>query len=686
VVGINKMQRITTGGGIVKMMKGKEGWKHMIPGLLILCFILMIASPMYANPDATVNSVKVMDRTGTIKVIVDASDAVSYTAYRAKTPRNSLVVEVFPATLSSKVKKTIEVNYGLVENVRVIQATDKARTVKVMVDLISQVDYKVIAAAGRKGFTVELGTAMISTAKATKAVAKEPAATTEKPVSEQPVVTKKTPVTTTPKHVSQTTKKVETEPAVTYKPSAPKYSPVAKKKAPAAPAEKMVSMDFVNADLIYVLKILAKEMNLNIVTDPTVSGAVTMTLKNVPASGALNIIVKMSGYSYKVVGNTMIVGDEKTLAKIPSNIMTVKKSNEVTQVIPLENAKPGDVMGVLSSNYPDAKIQPDSRLNALIVTADIGTIKQMKTLASQLDVAVPAPPPPKTEIIPLKAATPRDIMATLQKLVPTLSYNSDERLNALIVTGDDASITQLKDYLDELDAPLRQVNLDVKVVDLTETGAKTFGGSWGIQGSTGQLVNTTFTEVNPDLIANPGATGAILPITYFTRSALQISFQLNALITASEAKVLAAPKVTTISGKEAQIHIGEKYPVVYYDPRAGQYQVIYVDIGTKLNIMATVLPDGNVSLNVKPDISNLLDLINNQYPHTANRTANVYMRIKDGETMVLGGLLRETENVTKNKIPLLGDIPIIGQIFKAENRTKSKNEVVIMITPRVIAQ
>jgi len=668
------------------MMKGKEGWKHMIPGLLILCFILMIASPMYANPDATVNSVKVMDRTGTIKVIVDASDAVSTTAYRAKTPRNSLVVEVFPATLSSKVKKTIEVNYGLVENVRVIQATD-ARTVKVMVDLISQVDYKVIAAAGRRGFTVELGTAMISTAKATKAVAKEPAATTEKPVKEQPVVTKKTPVTIAPtKHVAQTTK-VATEPAVSYKPSAPKYSAVGKKKA-AAPAEKekMVSMDFVNADLIYVLKILAKEMNMNIVTDPTVSGAVTMTLKNVPASGALNIIVKMSGYSYKVVGNTIIVGDEKTLSKIPSNIMGIKKGNEVTQVIPLENAKPGDVMGVLSSNYPDAKIQPDSRLNALIVTADLGSIKQMKVLASQLDVAVPAPPPPKTEIIPLKAATPRDIMATLQKLVPTLSYNSDERLNALIVTGDDASITQLKDYLDELDAPLRQVNLDVKVVDLTESGAKSFGGQWGIQGTTGQLVNTTFNEVNPDLVANPGATGAILPITYFTRTALQMNFQLQALITSSEAKVLAAPKVTTISGKEAQIHIGEKYPVVYYDPRAGQYQVIYVDIGTKLNITATVLPDGNVSLNVKPDISNLLDLINNQYPHTANRTANVYMRIKDGETMVLGGLLRETENMTKNKIPLLGDIPIVGQLFKSESRSKSKNEVVIMITPRVIPQ
>ncbi|MDQ7822107.1 MAG: secretin N-terminal domain-containing protein [Candidatus Eremiobacteraeota bacterium] len=671
------------------MLKRNEGWKNMILGLLILCFALVLVSPTYASPDATVNSVKVMDRTGTIKVIVDANEAISYTSYRTKTPTKAIVLEVYPAVLSSKLKKSIAVNYGLIEDVRVIQATDKARTVKVIINVVSQPDYKVIAAAGRRGFTVELGTAMISTAKATTAVAKTTA--TEAPTEPvtKPAVTPDKPAAT-PKHTAQAQPR-ETYEQPAYKPAAPRYKPVAKKKAE-APKEKMVTMDFVNADLIYVLKILAKELNLNLVTDPSVSGAVTMTLKNVPATGALNLIIKMSGYDYKKVDSTLIVGDSKVLDKIPSNIMKVKKGDETTQVIPLENAKPGDVQGVLSSNYPDAKIQPDSRLNALIVTADPNTIKQMKTLASQLDVAVPAPPPPKTEIIPLKAAVARDIIATLQKLVPTLTYNYDERLNAIIVTGDDSAISQCKDYLDELDANLKQISLDVKVVDLTETGQKSFGGSWGVGGTQGVLMNTTFTESNPTG-TGPGAisglsytTGGVIPITYFTRSALQMSVQINALINASEAKVLAAPKVTTISGKEATIHIGEKYPVVYYDPRAGQYQVIYVDIGTKLNITATVLPDGNVSLHIKPDISTLLDLINNQYPHTANRTADVYMRVKDGDTMVLGGLLRETENVTKNRIPLLGDIPIIGQLFKNETRSKSKNEVVIMITPRIMVQ
>jgi uncharacterized membrane protein len=129
--------------------------------------MLAVVAPTFAAPDATVTSVKVMDRTGTIKVIVGADGAVSYSAYRMKSP-NALVVEVYPANLSSKVKKKIDVNYGLIEDVRVIQATDKARTVKVIVDVISPVDYKVITEAGRCGFTLELGTAMILRRKSRK--------------------------------------------------------------------------------------------------------------------------------------------------------------------------------------------------------------------------------------------------------------------------------------------------------------------------------------------------------------------------------------------------------------------------------------------------------------------------------------------------------------------------------------
>jgi len=515
---------------------------------------------------------------------------------------------------------------------------------------------------------------------------------------------------------------------VSKKNSKSAYNAAGKSEAPA----KLVSLDLVNADLIYVLKILAKELGMNIVTDPTVQGSVTMTLKDVPASGALNIVVKMSGYDYKRVDNTIVVGDPKLLATIPSNIMNVKKGAEITQAIPLEHAKAADISSMVSASYPDAKVQSDPRGTALIVSADPDSMKAIRSFVSQLDYDVPAPIPPRTEIVALKAAKGEEILPILQKLVPTLSYDVDKRLNSLILTGDEASVSLCKDYLEQLDAHLQQIALDVKVVDLTESGSKSFGGSWGTSPDNmggGMLVDTALTEVpsnrnvvygdysfvngykpevdtdgNVTYVPNimnysetvegsariphyiSGSPGQNYPfsIGYFTRSGLTLNFQLQALITATEAKVLASPRLTTKSGEKAEVHIGERYPIVYYDPRAGQYQVQYVDIGTNLQLTATVLPDGYVEMNIQPDISNLLGLVNDQYPRTANRTANITMRVKDGDTMVLAGLLREDEQKTTTKIPLLGDIPIIGHLFKTESSQKSKNEVVIMVTPQVL--
>ncbi len=513
---------------------------------------------------------------------------------------------------------------------------------------------------------------------------------------------------------------------VSKKNSKSAYNAAGKSEAPA----KLVSLDLVNADLIYVLKILAKELGMNIVTDPTVQGSVTMTLKDVPASGALNIVVKMSGYDYKRVDNTIVVGDPKLLATIPSNIMNVKKGAEITQAIPLEHAKAADISSMVSASYPDAKVQSDPRGTALIVSADPDSMKAIRSFVSQLDYDVPAPIPPRTEIVALKGAKGEEILPILQKLVPTLSYDVDKRLNSLILTGDEASVSLCKDYLEQLDAHLQQISLDVKVVDLTESGSKSFGGQWGTSSDNiggGMLVDTTLTEFpsnksggwdgdysvingekpvydsqtglryEPNIVnysdlwhptptyasGSPG-TNYPMPIGYFTRSGLVLQFQLQALITATEAKVLASPRLTTKSGEKAEVHIGERYPIVYYDPRAGQYQVQYVDIGTNLELTATVLPDGYVELNMKPDISNLLGLVNDQYPRTANRTANITMRVKDGDTMVLAGLLREDEQKTTRKVPLLGDIPIIGHLFKTESVDKSKNEVVIMVTPQIL--
>jgi type IV pilus assembly protein PilQ len=123
---------------------------------------------------------------------------------------------------------------------------------------------------------------------------------------------------------------------------------------------------------------------------------------------------------------------------------------------------------------------------------------------------------------------------------------------------------------------------------------------------------------------------------------------------------------------------------VYFDPRAGQFQVQYVDIGIKLDVTSTVKADGYVLIDVRPEVSTLLELINNQYPRTAVRIIETKMRVKDGDTIIIGGLIREEDIQNVSKIPLLGDLPILGPLFRQVSVTKNRNEVVLMMTPNIM--
>ena len=294
----------------------------------------------------------------------------------------------------------------------------------------------------------------------------------------------------------------------------------------------------------------------------------------------------------------------------------------------------------------------------------------------------------------------------------------------LIVEGTPGAIDRAKQLLAELDRPKDQVMIDVKVVDLTEGGQKRLGIQWSTTGIAQGVFNTVFTEgaipgVTVPLAAAglvPGvvptgapdpATGVVtfgpnaaatafdipgvpapdfvgMPIRAFARSPFVIASTIQFLVQTNEAKILASPRVATQSGTEALIHIGDKFPIVYFDPRAGQFQVQYVDIGIKLDVKPEIKADGYIVTELRPEVSNLIELVNNQYPRTAIRTVNTTMRVKDGDTIVIGGLIREDERVTVAKLPFLGDLPVLGVLFRTTGVDKSRSEVVMMLTPHIM--
>jgi len=341
-------------------------------------------------------------------------------------------------------------------------------------------------------------------------------------------------------------------------------------------------------------------------------------------------------------------------------------------------------------------------MNGFFALGSKSDVLQIKAEVPNLD-RVPEPPaPPQREFVPVKYGEMNEIKSLLATLVPDVQYNVDSRRQVLILEGAPGAIDQVKELLAEIDRPMDQVMMEIKVVDLSENGSKTLGMTWG--GTQPGTLGTTFTEnavgqsvvrsinyltgqpvVNLDPATIPAPSQfTSLAINPFARSPFVIQSNMNFLISEGEAKILASPRIATISGKESLIHIGDKFPIVYFDPRAGQFQVQYVDIGIKLDVNPQVKADGYIMCDLRPEVSTLVELVNNQYPRTAVRTVQTLMRVKDGDTVVIGGLINEQDVHGVTRVPLLGDLPIIGAMFRSISDTRARNEVVLMLTPHVM--
>lgn len=681
---------------------------------LLACVLAvgLAVSTASAAQAATVTDVKVSDSSGTLQVEIGASGSVKHRAKTLSKPQKLIVVDIFPAVIGENVRTSFDVNQGLVEKVRVKQYNDN--TVRVYVDVISHPEYKVMTSSGSRGLTLAINTSQIAEGKPESA----PAVSDEKPA--QP---RNTAVRPAPRRVAQVAPRVRPAPtrsangmSLSGAGGAPKSALRARRapKRPPAPKQRLVTLDFVNADLVYVLKVLAKEMNRNIFVGPTVEGSVTVTLKNVPVEGAMALILKMqeNEYDYKVVKTTVIVASPDKLAQIPDDILdddnikeAVVPEDAIRQEFVLEKAPAAKVMDFLSGQYDRVKFINHPTMNGFYAVGAKNDILQIKRELPNLDRVPEPPPPPLREFLSVKYGDVNEMRTLLSTLVPDVQYNVDARLSLIIAEGSPGAIDQVKELLAELDRPLDQVMIDVKVVDISDTGRKNLGVTWATdQGAAGTLV-TTFTEGIVGQVIRRGvfdattggttgvdrtagvpnpATAVPIGISSFARSPLAFQATVQYLITRNEAKVLAAPRVATRSGRDALIHIGDKFPIVYFDPRAGQFQVQYVDIGIKLDVKPEIKADGYVIVDLRPEVSTLVDLVNNQYPRTAVRTVNTSMRVKDGNTIIIGGLINEQDLQTVTKVPLLGDLPVIGTFFRNTNVTKSRNEVVLMLTPSIM--
>lgn len=434
-----------------------------------------------------------------------------------------------------------------------------------------------------------------------------------------------------------------------------------------APAPGRISIDVRNVQLSDVIALLAAESGTNIVTDDSVKPEiVSLRLHDVSFEDALTVIVKSHGLQVRREKDVLIVGSAETMNRQYGNPNDPRSAQTV--VLRLGRAEPGDVAKELVDGLPAGTvIVPDVRTRSIIVTGNSDTVERAKGLVAALD----APRYPQAgsglaHVYPLRYVKPSEVSADLKGVLPDGSYLADDAQNAIVVSGNDDVQHAASGLIRRLDVPGPQVLFEVRVADIEpQNDQSNVGIEFGGYDLTGQPISGAATYA-------------------FAGNSIAINARLNALVSKGRAQILATPKLVTMNNKEADLLIGQTYPVVYYDAHYGGQQVQFVDVGVKLRLTPTIGADGSVRAEMHPEYSAIQGFVAG-YPVIANRKVDSTLRVKNDQTIVLGGLLRDVDMETISKLPGLSEIPIIGKLFQNRQRTRQRDEVVFLITPHILA-
>ena len=423
------------------------------------------------------------------------------------------------------------------------------------------------------------------------------------------------------------------------------------------PRDNMPSVDFDNTDIRDVLRFLAMKAKVNIVFGPDVAGSLTLHLTDVPFNEAFRTALSMMKLTTDQVGDNIL--RVITPAELTKQRTT---STAITKVYVLNYAKASEVKT---------------------------TIDSVRTAEGRLG-----------------------------------SSTGDTKTNTLIVTDSLEGQLSTENLIAQMDQRPRQVLIETKIIEINANSGLNYGVQWDYQGIQrgrigGQqgtsLVGTTSNpaaasspvlpalDQNANTIVGAGAGGrgtgvALAADRVFgalTLGRITNNFILNATLTAAasegKAKILSEPKIATLNNQAANINVTTQIPYVTSNVASTGVQtqtVSYVTTGIRLTVTPSINADGRITLLVNPDVSQpsatAAGSTQTGAPAVDSRNATTTVLVRDGETIVIGGLITDTLQDVISKVPLLGDIPILGWLFKKKTKSRVRAELLIFVTTRIL--
>ena len=410
----------------------------------------------------------------------------------------------------------------------------------------------------------------------------------------------------------------------------------------------LVSIHAEDTHLPALLAILASESGYNIVTGPNVQSdnKLTIHLDNVPIDQAVNLVIRAAGLSYEIVGKSILVANQ---AKIDEDV------GATPHVMHLLYANAVDVATLLSDvTIPKQNISVDTTGNKLLVSASPKKIAEVQEIVKKIDE-------PSTQIM-------------LEARLIEVILNENEELGL-----DWEKLAQTTLIFAESASP---VNLD----NSNSSGTWLPGENYAVN-SNGDFVElsrgaTPTGEIPPDMLWKRGA-----DVNKFGRQLTAFDVTLDMLIKDNRAEILTNSQVVTVNGHEAMIEMVDEIP--YLASNGGQgnsnFQVAKESVGIKLKILPYVNADGFITTKITPEVSSINDWTAQGYPWTKKRISETTVRVKDGETIVIAGLISNEKIKTEVKVPLLWRIPIIGKRwFTHVQDLNKKTDLIIQVRPTIV--
>ncbi len=414
-----------------------------------------------------------------------------------------------------------------------------------------------------------------------------------------------------------------------------------------------MSLNFQNIDIRSLLQVFADFTNLNIVTSDSVTGTLSLRLKDVPWDQALQIVLDSKGLASRRNGNVLWVAPRGELAT--KEKAELESQQQVTELEPLRSQ-------VFRLNYQRA----DDVRNMLLGT---GTGAAGAT-ASRI-------------------------------LSKRGSLTSDARTNQLFVSDIPSKLEEVQAFLLKIDIPVRQVMIEARIVEADDTFSRNLGAKLGFAAkSNGSGIGNTYSNVvspvttngtwdNSSALSLPanginGVNAASVAVSLFNAGAGRfLALELSALEADGRGKIISSPRVVTADNIKALIEQGTELPY-QAATSSGATSVQFRKANLKLEVTPKITPDGNVFLDVDVNKDSVGTQTTNGF---AINTKHVQTQVlvENGGTVVIGGIYTQNERTDVNKVPLLGDIPVLGNLFKSTAKTNDRTELLVFLTPRVLS-